>query len=226
MGSYLITGATRGIGRALVDELASEELILAARDADALAALCAALPLARAMPVDLARPELIAAAVREAGLPERLDGIVHSAGIIRLGQVAELAPETWHEVFTVNVTSAAELTRVALPALRAARGTAVFVNSGAGRAVGRAGNGVYAASKHALVALAEALRLEEPDVRVTSLYSGRAATDMQRELRAYEGEEYRPADYLRPAVVAKIIADALRLPPDTTIGDLRVLPRG
>lgn len=102
----------------------------------------------------------------------------------------------------------------------------MFVNSGAGRAVSGRGNGVYSASKHALVALAEALRLEEPAVRVTSVFSGRTATDMQRELRAYEGEEYRPEDYLRPAVVARIIADALRLPADTTVGDLRVMPRG
>ena len=178
------------------------------------------------MPVDLGQPETIAAAVAEVGLPEHLDGIVHAAGVIKLGRVAELAPKTWSEVFAVNVTAIAELTRLVLPALRAARGTTVFVNSGAGRAVSRSGNGAYSASKHALVALAEALRLEEPAVRVTSVFSGRTATDMQRELRAYEGEEYRPEDYLRPAVVARIIADALRLPADTTVGDLRVMPRG
>lgn len=226
MGSYLITGATRGIGRALVDELADDDLILAARDAGALAALCRTLRSARPMPVDLGRPDTIAAAVEEVGLPGHLDGIVHAAGVIKLGRVEELTPKTWSEVFAVNVTAIAELTRLVLPALRAARGTTVFVNSGAGRAVSRSGNGVYSASKHALVALAEALRLEEPAVRVTSVFSGRTATDMQRELRAYEGEEYRPEDYLRPAVVARIIADALRLPADTTVGDLRVMPRG
>jgi NADP-dependent 3-hydroxy acid dehydrogenase YdfG len=118
----------------------------------------------------------------------------------------------------------AELTRLVLPALRAARGTAVFVNSGAGRSVRLAGNGAYAASKHALTALAEALRLEEPDVRVTSVFSGRVATDMQRELREFEGGDYRPEDYLRPAAVAKTIADALRLPADTTLAELRVVP--
>ena len=225
MGSYLITGATRGIGRALVDELADEDLILAARDGAGLDELCTSLRSARAMRVDLARPETIAAAVRAAGLPDRLDGVVHSAGIIRLGHVAELEPAAWSEQFTVNVTAVAELTRVVLPSLRAARGTAVFVNSGAGRRVGSAGSGAYAASKHALTALAEALRLEEPDVRVTSVFSGRTATDMQRELREYEGGDYRPADYLRPETVAKVLADALRLPPEAEMADVRVAPR-
>jgi len=224
MGTYLITGATRGIGRALVDELAQEDLILVARDGTALKELCEPLRSARPLSVDLARPETIAAAVRELGLPDRLDGIVHSAGIIRLGRVAELEPALWTEQLTVNVTAVAELTRLVLPALRAARGTAVFVNSGAGRSVRLAGNGAYAASKHALTALAEALRLEEPDVRVTSVFSGRVATDMQRELREFEGGDYRPEDYLRPAAVAKTIADALRLPADTTLAELRVVP--
>ena len=225
MGRYLITGATRGIGRALVDELAEEDLILVARDTPALEKLCASLRSARAVPIDLAQPESIAPALLGDGLPDRLDGIVHSAGIIQLGLVAELGPAAWSEQLTVNVTAVAELTRVLLPALRDARGTAVFVNSGAGRRVGFAGGGAYAASKHALVAVAEALRLEEPDIRVTSVFSGRTATDMQRELRGFEGGEYRPEDYLRPETVAKVIADALRLPADTELADLRVAPR-
>lgn len=115
MGSYLITGATRGIGRALVDELADDDLILAARDGNALAALCRTLRAARPMPVDLGRPETIAAAVEEVGLPEHLDGIVHAAGVIKLGRVEELSLKTWNEVFAVNVTAIAELTRLVLP---------------------------------------------------------------------------------------------------------------
>ena len=225
MGRYLITGATRGIGRALVDELADEDLILVARDTPALDKLRASLRAAKAVPIDLAQPETIAAALLGAGLPDRLDGIVHSAGIIRLGTIEELGPAAWTEQLTVNVTAVAELTRVLLPALRAARGAAVFVNSGAGRRVGFTGSGAYAASKHALVAVAEALRIEEPDIRVTSVFSGRTATDMQRELRDFEGGEYRPEDYLRPETVAKMIADALRLPADTELADLRVSPR-
>jgi NADP-dependent 3-hydroxy acid dehydrogenase YdfG len=225
MGTYLITGATRGIGRSVVDELADEDLILAARDGEALNALCKSLPSARPMPVDLAQPGAIEAAVSGAGLPDRLDGIVHSAGINRLGRIAELEPGAWTELFAVNVTAVAELTRFVLPALREARGTVVAVNSGSGRRVAGPGSGAYAASKFALVAVADALRLEEPEVRVTTVFPGRVGTDMQRQLRAYEGGDYRAEDYLRPETVAKIIADALRLPDDATMADVMVVPR-
>lgn len=226
MSTYLITGATRGIGRAVVDELADDDLLLAARDGEALDTLCKSLPSARPMRVDLAQPDAIADALSAAGMPQRLDGVVHSAGINHLGRIAELDPAAWTELFAVNVTAVAELTRLVLPALRNARGTAVFVNSGSGRRVAGPGSGAYSASKFALTALAEAVRLEEPDVRVTTVFPGRVATDMQRQLRAYERGEYRAEDYLRPETVAKVIADALRLPADATMADTMVMPRG
>jgi NADP-dependent 3-hydroxy acid dehydrogenase YdfG len=225
MSTYLITGATRGIGRAVVDELADDDLILMARDSETLTAVCTSLPSARPVAVDFARPDGIAAAVSAAGLPDRLDGIVHSAGVLLRGRIAEMKPAEWTELLAVNVVAVAELTRLALPALRAASGTAVFVNSGAGQRVSGTGGASYATSKHALVAVAEALRLEEPQVRVTTVFPGRVATDMQRELRAYEGGDYRAEDYLQPATVARIIADALRLPGDATISDVSVVPR-
>jgi NADP-dependent 3-hydroxy acid dehydrogenase YdfG len=225
MSTYLITGATRGIGRAVVDELADHDLILMARDAEALSTLCKSLPSARPVAVDFARPEEIAAAVDAAEWPDRLDGIVHSAGASVRGRIAELRPADWTEQFAVNVVAVAELTRLVLPALRVAGGTAVFVNSGSGRRVFGPGGAPYAASKHALVAVAESLRLEEPEVRVTTVFPGRVATDMQRELRAYEGAEYRAGDYVPPAVVARIIADALRLPREATVSDVAVVPR-
>lgn len=225
MGTYLITGATRGIGRAVVDELVGDDLILMARDSEALGMLCKSLPSARSVAVDFARPQAIGAAIGAAGLPDRLDGIVHSAALSRLGRLAEMTPADWTGQLNVNVVAVAELTRCTLPALRAARGTAVFVNSGAGQRVAGADIGPYAASKHALVALADALRIEEPEVRVTTVFPGRTATDMQRELRVHEGAEYRPGDFMPPGRVARVIADALRLPQDAAIEDIRIVPR-
>ncbi|MGH9061074.1 MAG: SDR family NAD(P)-dependent oxidoreductase, partial [Acidimicrobiales bacterium] len=150
-----------------------------------------------------------------------------SAGISVRGTVEEMDTATWTEQLAVNVVAVAELTRLALPALRPARGTVVMVNSGAGRAVKAPGGSAYAASKFALVALADGLRMEEQahGVRVTSLFPGRTATDMQRELRAWEGGDYRAQDYVAPETVAKAIVDILRLSPEATVPDVSIVPR-
>ena len=226
MATYLITGATRGIGRAVVDTLADDDLILLARDADALEGLAGHLPSARTVAVDLACPAALESALGAAGLPDRLDGIVHAAGININGRLADASTEEWTEQLVVNVVAVAELNRLLLPALRAAQGTVVFINSGAGRAVKRSGGTAYAASKHALVALADGLRLEEPDIRVTTVFPGRVATEMQQDLRAFEGGEYRAEDYVQPATLAQVVAGALRLPADASMHDVAVMPNG
>lgn len=226
MATYLITGATRGIGRSLVDVLADDDLIVSGRDGQALDRLCERLPSARPLVADLASPDGLRAAVEAAGLPERLDGVVHSAGINVNGRLADVGPAAWTEQLVVNVVAVAELTRLVLPALRAAGGTVVMINSGAGRSVKRAGGSAYAASKHALVALADGLRLEEPALRVTTVYPGRVATEMQADLRDFEGGEYREEDYIDPFTLAQVVAGALRLGPDAVMTDVAVMPTG
>ena len=90
-----------------------------------------------------------------------------------LGPVAELDADAWRSQLDVNLVAPALLTRALLPALRAARGTVVLVNSGAGQ-VAHPTWAAYAASKHGLKALADSLRAEEAEhgVRVTSVYPG------------------------------------------------------
>jgi NAD(P)-dependent dehydrogenase (short-subunit alcohol dehydrogenase family) len=221
MGRILITGATRGIGRALVDLAAGRghEVLACGRDADALAALPGTPVVA-----DLAHPETLAAAV--AGI-DRLDALVHCAGMVRLGPVADTPYATWAEHLTVNLAAPAELTRALLPALRAARGRVVFVNSGAGLRASPDWS-AYAASKHGLRALADSLRAEEAGngVRVSSVFPGRTATDMQRGVRAAEGSEYREAEYLRPETVAGAVLTALEAPDDAHLTDLVLRPMG
>jgi NADP-dependent 3-hydroxy acid dehydrogenase YdfG len=125
----------------------------------------------------------------------------------------------------VNVIAVAELTRVLLPALRAVRGRVVLINSGAGKRVSP-NWGSYGASKFALRGYAEALRVEEEPngVRVTTIYPGRTATDMQRDVRAAEGGDYDPDAYLRPETVADAVLFALRTPPDGQLTELTLRP--
>jgi NAD(P)-dependent dehydrogenase (short-subunit alcohol dehydrogenase family) len=158
-------------------------------------------------------------------LPERLDSLGHVAGVVDLGNVADLPVGLLERQLAVNVTAPTELTRLALPALRAARGAVVFVNSGAGLHA-NPGWSAYAASKHALRAVADSLRAEESanGVRVTSIYPGRTATPMQARVHEQEGKDYDPAKFIDPDTVASTILTALDLPRDGLVTDLSVRP--
>ncbi len=226
MSTYVLTGAGSGIGRLVAERLHArgDTLILIARDDRRAADLTAAFPGAVAVASDLAAPTALADAVA-AALPEAIDGIVHAAGIVELGTVAELPVDAWTSQLTVNLVAPAELTRLLLPRVRAARGQVVFVNSGAGLTA-HAGWAAYAASKHGLKALADALRSEEAGhgVRVTTVYPGRTATPMQETVHAQEGAAYDPDRWIDPESVATVILTALDLPRDAVISDLTVRP--
>ena len=146
---------------------------------------------------------------------------------VELGAVSALSVDDWATQLRVNLVAPAALTRVALPALRAARGTVVFVNSGAGLHAHPQWS-AYAASKHGLRALADSLRAEEAGsgVRVCSVYPGRTATAMQEKVHAQEGKPYDAADWIRPETVAEAIVRVVDLPRDATIPDLTVRPNG
>lgn len=217
----MLTGATGGIGAALTRLLVDrgETVFAVGRDRDRLAALGA-----EPVVADLARPETIGAALPPL---DRLDALVHAAGLVQLGTVAETPADVWAAHLTVNLAAAAELTRVTLPALRAARGSVVFVNSGAGQRA-NPGWGAYAASKFGLRALADALRAEEAShgVRVTTVYPGRTATAMQRSVREQEGAPYQADDYIDPETVARLILTALDTPRDAHLTELTVRQPG
>lgn len=217
----LVTGASRGIGAAVATALApSHDLLLGGRDADALCQVASGLAGARPWPVELTSADALAEAV--AGIPS-LDVLVHSAGLVELGPLAEADAGAWRRTFELNVVAVAELTRLLLPALRAAGGHVVLVNSGAGLHA-NPNWGTYAASKFALRAYADVLRAEEPALRVTSVYPGRTATDMQRGVRASEGQPYEPDRYLTPETVAAAVRTAVTIAADGHLTDLMLRP--
>lgn len=201
----LVTGGSRGIGAAVVEDLSRTHRVISWSSKD----------------VDLTDPASIAAAVGrltrtagpDGGALDRLDVLVHSAGVAGESTVEETTWDRWESMFRVNVFGLAELTRLLLPALRAARGTVVTVNSGSGYRSG-IGQAPYSGSKFALRALTDALREEERGVvRVSSVHPGRVDTDMQVALQEGRGNtDYDGSLYVTPASVAA----AVRLAVDTT----------
>ena len=223
MSTHLLTGAGSGIGRAVAGGLLErgDEVLAVARSGSRAEEMTAALPGLRTLVADLADAAAVQALA--GSLPDSLDSVVHAAGAVELGAVADLSAAAWADQLAVNLVAPALLTRVALPALRAARGTVVLVNSGAGLRANPQW-AAYAASKHGLRALADSLRAEESDIRVTSVFPGRTATAMQEKVHAHEGKEYDAEDWIQPGTVAELVLQVLDLPRDAEVPELVVKP--
>ena len=220
----LVTGATGGIGAAVVRAAADRgyHVIAAGRDAARLDQLCSAIP--RTIPIlfDLRNPVDLPQPLVEL---DRLDAIVHCAGIAEVASVDETPYALWLETLTVNLAGTAELTRALLPALRKAIGHVVFINAAPWlHAVPRWS--AYTASKAALRELADSLREEEAHhgLRVTSIYPGGTATELLRKVRTQFGRPFRAADCIRPETLASVVLAALDMPDDAYLPELSVLP--
>ncbi|MGC3995634.1 MAG: SDR family oxidoreductase [Propionicimonas sp.] len=227
MASHLITGAGSGIGAAVAELLAArgDDLVLVARTSARAADLATAFPVAQTLVADLADPNLEDLLAALDGAPERLDSVVNVAGNTELDPVADLTAGSFLDTLAVNLVGPVALTRWALPALRAGRGTVVFVNSTAALTVNPRW-GAYAAAKAGLRAIADALRAEEAanGVRVTSVFPSRTATPLQHHVRDQEGGAYDPSRYMDPRTVAAQVVAAIDLPPDASVAEVVLRP--
>jgi NAD(P)-dependent dehydrogenase (short-subunit alcohol dehydrogenase family) len=161
MPAVLLTGASRGIGRATTLRLARAgwtvyATVRSAADGEELAAEAAGAAV-HPLQLEVTSDEQIAAL--DAALPERLDAIVNNAGIVVSGPLETLSAADLREQFDVNVVGAVALTNLVLPRLRASHGRIVFVSSLSG-VISTPMTGAYNASKFALEAIADAWRLE------------------------------------------------------------------
>lgn len=220
MGEVMVTGATGGIGRAVVAELAAagHQIIAVGRDPGRLQAV----PGMRAVTADLTQPQQLAQTIGE---PRQLDALVHCAGVSveAIAPVADTDQAVWQETMMVNVLAAAEVTRLALPALRRNRGHVVFLNS-ARRVRAIQGWSAFAASKAALQELADSLRAEEAGngLRVTTVYPDATATGQLRQVRAAFGGDYDPERCIQPETLAAMVTWVLAAPPDGYVSELSV----
>jgi len=225
-GVALITGAGSGIGRAIACLLAAQGmsvLLVGRREGLLREAAAEAGGAASVLPSDVATPEGVAAVA--SALPPALHVLVHSAGEFRYGLLEHTTNADWTALDAVNVRAPMLLTAACLPALRAARGQVVFINSTAALR-SAPGAGAYVATKHALRAATDVLRQEvnADGVRVLSVFPGRTDTSMQDAVLAAEGRQRNPDALLRPEDVAAMVVAALVLPRRAEVTDIILRP--
>lgn len=168
-----IIGASAGIGAALARALARQgaQLILSARDGDALDLLSAECGGAQALPLDLGRPETLATAVAQLALKAPLDAIICTAALYNPSRVAEIDPTQAEAMVRVNLLGVIEVARLCPPLLRDG-GQLVLFGSVAGY-IGLPGGQPYSATKAAVNNLAETLATElAPRVKVKLVCPG------------------------------------------------------
>jgi NADP-dependent 3-hydroxy acid dehydrogenase YdfG len=228
----VVTGASSGIGRKIVSELAvrGASVCLLGRRLEKMDAVIATLPLLssknRGYEVDLGVDKDILDTVekikRDFG---QIDVLVHSAGDFCMGEVARARIEDFDRLYRTNVRAPYLLTQLLLPLIKESKGQVVFINSTAGMHA-RAKVSQYAATKHALKAIADSLREEinADGVRVLSVYPGRTATPMQKAVHDLEGKAYRPEFFMQPDDVAVMVVSALSLPRSAEVTDIMVRP--
>ena len=211
------------MGRCIVTDLARTHDVIALGRNEQILAELGELDGVSVRPVDITHRQALARIVE--GLP-RLDVLLHAAAISLPFSTEEADQELWREHFEVNVFAAAELTRLSLPLLRASQGTVIFIGSGASTNPAP-GNVVYAASKHALKAIADSLRMEETNagVRVSTVAPGQTDTELLRRANEKRGEAYVPELYIRPGTVASAVRFVVDAPPDTQLTDVALRPR-
>lgn len=213
----MVTGATGGIGTAMVTELSRRgyRTVAVGRDELALASV------AGDGGTFVVWDQRDAAVPRELHELDRVDALVHVAGVAPRTGVADTTETALAAVLSVNLVSATTLTAALLPALRHSRGHVVFVNSSAGLS-GVAGWSGYLGSKWALKELADSLRSEESahGVRVTSVFPGAVATDLLKQVRHDQGRPYEPQHAVSPQTAARLIADVLDHPEDAYLTEL------
>jgi NADP-dependent 3-hydroxy acid dehydrogenase YdfG len=228
----VITGAGTGIGAAIAHCLAEKgiSLFLIGRRREKLEAVAESArkssPRVICHPADITSDkdirELVHCLQRDFKF---VDILVHSAGVISIGRFNETPVGEFDKQYLTNVRAPFVLTQAFLPILIERKGQIVFINSSAAL---NAGMNVsqYAATKHALKALADSLRAEiNPDgVRVLSIFPGRTASPMQAMVHKMENKEYFPERLVQPENVAEIVVSILGLPRTAEVTDITVRP--
>jgi NADP-dependent 3-hydroxy acid dehydrogenase YdfG len=227
----IITGAGRGIGRAVARAFAAEgaTVVLAARSRADLAAVAAEVReaggRALAIPTDVTQDTAVEALVEQAVTEtQRIDILVTSAGLAAFGPVADTKPADWDAMLSLNLRAAMMCCRAVLPTMiRQRSGTILNLSSIASRRA-LPGSAVYTATKAGLDAFSRVLaeELRPHGVRVGVLVPGAVDTPIWDAMGSTP-----PRDkMLRPEDVARAALLMATLPPHAALEELTLLPAG
>jgi NADP-dependent 3-hydroxy acid dehydrogenase YdfG len=228
--SALVTGAGGDIGRAVavvLSELGAAVGLVGRTRSSLDATAHTVVGEAEVLPTDLTCNDEVTRLVAQVKqlFADGLDVLVHCAGVYASGQIDEALVDDLDSMYDANVRAPYRLTQLLLPQLMNRQGDVVFVNSTQGIAA-VAGIGQYAATQHAMKAVADSLRAEvnRHGVRVLTLHVGRTATRRMEKIFAAEGRAYRPELLLQPTDVARTIAYCLSLPRTAEVTSLTIRP--
>lgn len=213
----VITGASKGIGRATAVRLAGAyDIVAVARSADELASLADEIArtggTCRAIPLDITDP--VAVASELTGIDAQV--LVNNAGVGTLKPFMELTRDEWTRMVDVNFNSLYDVTRAILPAMLARKSGHVVVTGSVTGRTAFAGGTCYAATKHAVMAFTECLMLEVRDagVKVSIVNPGSVATHFS--------ERSDPSWMLSAEDVADAIYKVIDTPPTVLIHRVEV----
>lgn len=228
----VVTGATGGIGRAIVSALIAREVnvcLMSRTNVDEPTYLNAERPgkvAVWAYRGDLACDTELAGFCEYIGEHvSTVDILVHSAGAYYAGTVEDTPVEELDRLYRVNLRAPYLLTQSLLPKLKQSKGQIVFINSSAGvKAAEKLSQ--YASSKFALHALSDSLRQEVngDEVRVLSVFPGRTASRMQEVVSGFEQRTFDPANLIQPQDIAEIVVKSLELPATAEVTDIHIRP--
>jgi NADP-dependent 3-hydroxy acid dehydrogenase YdfG len=224
----LVTGAGSGIGQATARRLSGEghTLCLMGRNRAKLEALQlpGSIHICDVRDADAVRAEVNAIQSTHG----RIDAVVNNAGLGYFNPIAEAPLAEWHEMVDVNVKGALNVIHACLPHLMASGGHLINIASVGGHNV-FANSGVYCATKHALLAISEGLRLElSGKINVTTISPGPVATPFIEQTKnprlLSEYKDYFAAG-LQPDTVARQIAYALTMAEDGVVSEIIIRPK-
>lgn len=227
--TWLITGASRGLGRHLALALArrGQGVIAAARDRERLLALAAEVPpgMIKPLVLDLSDGATLAATVARAVAPlARLSGVINNAGIGVYKPFIEHSERESLDILQVNLAAVVQVCHAVLPKLLA-QGSGHIVNIGSDLARRPLANmAVYAASKHGLAGFSQSLlrEVKGAGIRVSLINPGIIDTDFGGASEGSRDESWS----LRPAQLAELIVQLIEQPGTLLVDELTVHPLG